>query len=333
MLAMTLHVPAPVETQPLHPEEREDPTPGAGEVLIEVLACGVCHTDLHIVEGELPSHRLPVVPGHQVVGWVRSAGAGVARVSRGDLVGVPWLNRVCGRCPYCLSGRENLCESPCFTGYDVDGGFAKLFCAHQEAVYDLPDGYQPLELAPLLCGGVIGYRAYQASGVPAGGVLGLFGFGSSAHLVLQMARLEGAEGAVFTRNPTHRQVARQLGAMFTGGSEETPPRLLDGAIVFAPAGNLVKRALELCRPGARVVHAGIYATAIPEIPYSLLYGERSVQSVTNSTQSDVRSFLALARRHHFQVEVESFPLQEANRVLRMLKESRIQASAVLVPPS
>lgn len=307
------------------PEPRDD------EVLVEVRACGVCHTDLHIVEGELPAHRLPLVPGHQIVGRVVEVGKSVTEVAPGDLVGTPWLFSVCGECPFCRRGKENLCEKARFTGYDVDGGYAEYFLAHQDSVYPLPQGYEVVELAPLLCGGVIGYRAYRASGVGKGDILALFGFGSSAHLVLQMALFEGQEVFVFTRSPHHQELARKLGASFVGGAEDAPPLLFNAAIVFAPSGFLIRKALEHLAPGGKVVAAGIYATPIPEIPYELIYRERSIQTVANSTRQDVREFLALAGKHRFQVTTEVYPLEEANAVLEKLKRRGITASAVLVP--
>lgn len=307
------------------------PEPGDKEVLVEVQACGVCHTDLHIVEGELPAHRLPLIPGHQIVGKVVQVGKDVSGIAPGDLVGTPWLFSVCGVCLFCQRGKENLCENARFTGYDVDGGYAEYFLAQKDSVYPLPQGYEVVELAPLLCGGVIGYRAYRATGLEEGDILALFGFGSSAHLVLQMARYEGHDVFVFTRSPHHKELARQLGAAFVGDAEEEPPVPFQAAIVFAPSGVLIRKALEHLAPGGRVVAAGIYATPIPEIPYELIYRERSIQSVANSTRRDVREFLAMAGRYHFAVSTEVYPLEEANTVLEKLKKREITASAVLVP--
>ncbi|MCS7241893.1 zinc-dependent alcohol dehydrogenase family protein [Candidatus Caldatribacterium sp.] len=307
------------------------PEPGDGGVLVAVQACGVCHTDLHIVAGELPARRLPIVPGHQIVGKVVQVGRNVSDVACGDLVGTPWLFSVCGECAFCRRGKENLCENARFTGYDVDGGYAEYFLAHRDSVYPLPQGYEVTELAPLLCGGVIGYRAYRTLGLEKGDILALFGFGSSAHLVLQMARFEGHEVFVFTRSPHHRDLARRLGAVFVGDAEEKPPIPFQAAIVFAPSGALIRKALEHLAPGGKVVAAGIYATPIPEIPYELIYKERSVQSVANSTRSDVREFLAVARQYRFMVSTEVYPLGEANTVLEKLQKREIKASAVLVP--
>lgn len=307
------------------------PAPGEKEVLVQVQACGVCHTDLHIVAGELPAHRLPVIPGHQIVGRVVATGKNVTRVAPQDLVGTPWLFSVCGACPMCRKGKENLCEHARFTGYDVDGGYAEYFLAQEDSVYPLPSGYDVVELAPLLCGGVIGYRAFRASEVGKGDILALFGFGSSAHLVLQMARFAGCEVFVFTRSPHHQELARRLGASFVGDAEATPPLPFHGAIVFAPSGALIRKALEHLAAGGKVVAAGIYATPIPEIPYELIYRERSIQSVANSTRRDVQELLALAGEYRFQVTTEVYPLEAANTVLEKLGRREITASAVLVP--
>ena len=331
MRALVLEKPAPIETDPLLLCDLPLPQISEEEVLIRIRACGVCRTDLHIVEEEIPHHLLPLIPGHQIVGVVEEVGEKVKDLSPGELVGVPWLNRVCGRCRFCQDGRENLCESALFTGYDVLGGYAEYVATHQEAVYKLPEGYKDEELAPLRCGGVIGYRAYRMSGVKKGDTLGIFGFGSSAHLVAQIAKIEGVEIFVFTRSPEHQLLARDLGASFAGRAEDHPPHLLTSAIIFAPAGNLVKNALLYLERGGAVIMAGIYSTPLPEIPYSLLYWERSIKSVANSTRQDVRELLDFAQKHHLEAKTEIFPLTEANRVLQLLKESKIKASAVLKP--
>ncbi|MCX6090961.1 MAG: zinc-dependent alcohol dehydrogenase family protein [Candidatus Atribacteria bacterium] len=329
MRAMVLDQPAPVEQNPLRFRDISTRKPGRNELLLQVLACGVCHTDLHIVEGELPTHKLPVVPGHQIIGKVEEAGE--LEFQKGQRVGVPWLHTSCGRCEYCQRGEENLCENARFTGYDVDGGYAEYVTVDCRAAYPLPEGYRDDQLAPLLCGGVIGYRAYRLSGVQKGEVLGLYGFGSSAHLVLQMALWEGVEVFVMTRSPEHQRLARSLGASFSGSSENRLPCPLHAAIIFAPAGELVLRALAVLRRGGRVITAGIYSSPIPSMDYRFLYQEHKVQSVTNSTRDDVRGVLALASHAHFQVETELFPLSEANRVLQLLKTSKVRASAVLQP--
>lgn len=331
MKAVRLNRPASIESSPLQVIELPRPKPREEEVLLRVNACGVCHTDLHLAEGELPPHRLPLILGHQIVGTVEEVGKKVKGIKTGDLVGVPWLNRVCGQCKFCQKGKENLCLEAQFTGYDVDGGYAEFTSIHQQAVYHLPSGYQPEELAPLLCGGVIGYRSYRLTSVKKGDTLALYGFGSSAHLVLQMALFEGIEVFVFTRSLEHQQLARNLGASFVGKAGDVPPHPVDGTIIFAPAGNLVKDALNIMDPGGKVVTAGIYSTPIPQIPYELIYQERAIQSTANSTQRDIRELLELAGQVRLQPQIEVFPLEMANQVLQKLKRSEIKASAVLKP--
>lgn len=328
---MVLEKQAPCDLSPLTLRELSIPEPGDDEVLVKVEACGVCHTDLHIVEGELPAHRLPLVPGHQIVGRVVERGRSVTEISPGERVGTPWLYSVCGECAFCRKGKENLCPRARFTGYDVDGGYGECFLARRENIYPLPEGYESPEIAPLLCGGVIGYRAYRATETEEGDILALFGFGSSAHLVLQMCHFEGKEVFVFTRSSHHQELARKLGAAFVGRAEDDPPVSFHAAIVFAPSGFLIRRALENLTPGGKVVAAGIYATPIPETPYALIYQERSVQSVANSTRRDVWELLEMARRYRFQVFYETYPLEQANEVLKKLKDGQIRASAVLVP--
>lgn len=331
MRAMVLERQAPCETMPLVMGELPLPRPRKEEVLIKVEACGVCHTDLHILEGDLPAHRLPLVLGHQIVGRVVERGEEVTRVKGGERVGIPWLHWVCGECSMCRRGRENLCERAIFTGYDVDGGYAEYVLAHQDSVYPLPTGYEAPEAAPLLCGGVIGYRAYRACALEKGDTVALFGFGSSAHLVLQVARFEEKKVFVFTRSPEHQELAWKLGASFVGRAEDNPPHPFQAAIVFAPSGSLVRKALEHLAPGGRVVAAGIYATPLPEIPYELLYQERSIQSVANSTRGDVVGLLDTAGKFRFSVHFETYPLERANEVLLKLKRGQIRASAVLIP--
>lgn len=329
MQAMVLEKIAPIESSPLVFKKVTLRDIQGDEVLIKVSACGVCHTDLHIVEGELPPHKLPLIPGHQIVGRVVEKGEEAQNLDVGQRVGVPWINQVCGECRFCKQGMENLCENALFTGYDLDGGYAEFAVFKESAVYPLPDGYTDEEFAPLLCGGVIGYRAYRKSGVKGGDLLGLFGFGSSAHLVAQMALFEGVRVFVFTRSPEHQKLAWELGASFVGRAEDAPPEKLDAAIIFAPVGYLVKVALEYLHPGGRVVTAGIYSTPIPEIPYQLIYGERCLQSVANSTRKDVQELIEFAEKLRFRTQIELFPLEEANRALLLLKESKIRASAVL----
>jgi propanol-preferring alcohol dehydrogenase len=329
MMVMELERPALIELDPLVARERPIRKPLPEEILIQVSACGVCHTDLHIVEGELPPHRLPLIPGHQIVGRVSAIPESENDFKKGDLVGVPWLHTVCKKCDYCQRGQENLCNTASFTGYDVDGGYAEYVTVNREAVYHLPFGYADEELAPLLCGGVIGYRAYQAAGLRKGDVLGLFGFGSSAHLVLQMALHDGLRVYVVTRSPEHQKLAKKLGADFAGSIDDRLPRPLRAAILFAPVGDLVVKALSLMEKGGRVIHAGIYSSPLPGMDYSLIYGERVITSVTNSTRNDVKKLLEFAEKMHFHIQTETYSLSEANQVLQLLKQSRIKASAVL----
>lgn len=326
---MLLSAPSPVEHEPLALAESAIPQPGPGEVRLRVHACGICHTDLHIVEGELPAHRLPLIPGHQVVGVVDALGPGVTQPLPGERAGVAWLGGTDGRCHFCRSGMENLCVSPTFTGYDRDGGYAEYTLARADFVYPLPEGFPDLQAAPLLCAGIIGYRALRLSAILPRGRLGLYGFGASAHIAIQVARYWGCEVHVMTRGEEHRRLATELGAVWTGRAEDAPSSALDGAIIFAPAGQLVPQALRALRPGGTLALAGIYMTPIPELDYALLYGERVLRSVANSTREDARELLALAAAIPIHTEVEVFPLQEANRALRRLKEGLIRGAGVL----
>lgn len=330
MRAMVLHSPKLAEASPLTAEDVPAPKLAAGQLLIRVSACGVCHTDLHVVEGELPLPKLPLIPGHQIVGTVAGLGEGATGFQVGERVGVPWLHKTCGVCDYCAAGSENLCESAEFTGYHVDGGFAEFVVAQAGFVYHLPAGYDDLQAAPLLCAGVIGFRALRLSGVKPGGRLAMYGFGGSAHVAIQVARQWGCEVDVMTRNPAHREHALSLGASWTGGAEDAPPAKHDAAVIFAPAGGLVPIALRNLRRGGTVALAGIYMTPIPEMDYgSLLYHERSVKSVANSTRQDVIDLLDLAPRVPIKTSVEVFELTEANAALLAMKESRITGAGVL----
>lgn len=332
MKAMVLEKCGPVESGPLVLRDLPLPRPGRGEILLRVTACGICHTDLHIIEGDLPFRKVPLIPGHQIVGVVEEVGEGVTAWRRGDRAGVAWLNRTCGECGFCREGRENLCERGRFTGYDFDGGFAEYTVQSEDFVYPLAGGYSDRETAPLLCAGIIGYRALKLSGIRPGGRLGLFGFGSSAHLALQVARYWGCEVFVFTRGEHHRRLARELGAVWTGGAEDEPPARLDSAVIFAPAGALVPAALRHTRRGGTVVCAGIYMTPIPGFDYnSLLYHERTLRSVANSNREDGRELLALAPQIPLRTEVTVFPLEEANQALALLKQGRLTAAGVLEP--
>ncbi len=327
---MVLAQQKPVEESPLEPQEIPQPAPGPGEIRVRVRTCGVCHTDLHIVEGDLPPKRVPVVPGHQIVGVVDGIGAGVRGFREGDRVGIPWLYSTCGECAYCRKGLENLCENARFTGYHVDGGYAEATVISESFAYPVPDAFSDLDAAPLLCAGVVGYRALRLSNVAPGERLGMYGYGASAHVIHQVARHMGCEVCVFTRAESHRELARKLGATWVGGAKDQPPGMLDSAIMFAPAGPLVLDALRVLRKGGTLALAGIHMTPIPEIDYdSLLYHERIIRSVANSTRQDVRDFLRVAAEVPVRTEVETFRLEDANRALQAMKHSKIPAAGVL----
>lgn len=328
---MVLGAPAPVETRPLAPAERPEPSAGPGEVVVRVEACAVCRTDLHVVEGDLPASRRPVVPGHQVVGRVEAVGAGVA-LRPGSRVGAAWLHASCQACRFCLSGRENLCLAPRFTGYDEDGGYAEKLKARADFLYPLEESDDPAAVAPLLCAGIIGYRALKRCAVKPGGRLGLYGFGGSAHIALQAARSWACEVLVFTRGESRRALARELGASWTGEPGERPPKPLDAAVLFAPSGDLVPLALEALDRGGTLAIAGIHLSAIPPLDYARhLFQEKTVLSVTANTREDGRELLALARRAGIQTKVREFPLARANEALLALKTGGIDGSAVLRP--
>jgi alcohol dehydrogenase, propanol-preferring len=317
--------------EPLFARELDDPEPGIGEVRLRVAACAVCRTDLHVVDGELARPMLPLVPGHQIVGRIDRVGPGVDRFAPGDRVGVPWLARACGVCRFCLSERENLCDAPLFTGYTRHGGFAELAVADAAFALPLPDSVGPdAEAAPLLCAGLIGYRALRAAGdAPR---LGLWGFGAAAHIVIQIARDEGREAYVFTRPGDRRSqlFARELGAVWAGGTDERPPALLDASIIFAPVGALVPAALALADKGGRVVCAGIHMSDLPSFPYRLLWGERVLLSVANLTRRDGDELLARACGAPIRTRVTRYRLADANRALDDLRGGRIDGAAVLV---
>jgi propanol-preferring alcohol dehydrogenase len=315
--------------EPLRESELRPLEPGRGQVIVSVAACGVCRTDLHIVDGELPDPKLPLVPGHQAVGRVAAAGEAAERFRPGDRVGVPWLGWTCGECRYCLSGRENLCDRARFTGYHLDGGYAEQLAADERFCLPLPEGTPDVEAAPLLCAGLIGYRALRLAGDPYR--LGLYGFGASAHVVAQVARHQGRRVFAFTRegDAETQAFARELGAEWAGDAADPPPEELDAAIVFAPAGELVPTALAALAKGGTVVCAGIHMSDIPSFPYALLWGERSVRSVANLTRRDGEEFLALAPRIPVRAEVEAFPLAEANEALTRLRTGRVHGAAVL----
>jgi propanol-preferring alcohol dehydrogenase len=328
--AMVLHAPAPIESAPLRVAERPPPAPGPDDVLVRVTACGVCRTDLHVVEGDLPPVRASVVPGHQVVGRVVATGVRARGFAPGDRVGVAWLRHTCGVCPYCARGRENLCEAATFTGYHADGGYADYCVAPAAFAYALPAGLGDVHVAPLLCAGIIGYRALTLAGVHAGERLGMYGFGSSAHITLQIARARGVEVYVWTRESTHRDLARRLGAAWAGDLGEAPPAPTEGAIVFAPVGALVPVALRHLAPGGTLALAGIYMTDIAGFPYADIFRERVVRSVTANTRADGRAFLAEAATASVRAEVTPFALEDANRALLALKRGQVHGSGVLV---
>jgi propanol-preferring alcohol dehydrogenase len=326
---MLLETPAPAENSPLHLADLTDPIPAPNEVRVRVHCCGLCHTDLHIIEGDLPLPRLPLVPGHQIVGTVDAIGVNVRTLKAGDRVGIPWLHSTDGTCPYCQRRTENLCEQARFTGYHVHGGYAESCVVREDFAHPLPAAFSDENAAPLLCAGVIGYRSYRLSGAHHGQRLGLYGFGASAHLVLQLARHQGCDVYVFTRAGAHRQLAEKLGAVWVGSAEETPPHPLDASIIFAPAGSLVPQALGHLRKAGTIALAGITMTQVPPLDYNLLYHERVLRSVANSTRQDCRDFLRIAAEIPVQTEIRVYPLAEANRALQDLKQSKLEAAGVL----
>jgi propanol-preferring alcohol dehydrogenase len=327
MRAMVLEAPG----QPLRWKEVAQPKPSAGEVLLRVGACAVCRTDLHVVDGELSGPKLPLIPGHEIVGTVVATGANADRFKVGDRVGVPWLGWTCGKCVYCRSGRENLCDQALFTGYTLDGGYAEFKVADQRYCFRIPDMYHDAEAAPLLCAGLIGYRSLaKTMGAKR---VGLYGFGAAAHIVSQVARFEGREIYAFTRDgdAEGQKFAKSLGAVWAGSSSQRPPKQLDAAILFAPVGQLVPLALKAVAKGGIVVCGGIHMSDIPSFPYSLLWEERSICSVANLTRQDGDEFLALAPRVPVKTSVETFPLAQANEALSQLRTGRIKGAAVLIP--
>ena len=329
---MLLDAPAPIETHPLRLDDVPVGDPAAGEVRIRVHACGVCRTDLHVVEGDLEAKRSPIIPGHQVVGVIDGLGADVEERAIGERVGVAWLNRTCGCCSFCTSHRENLCDAPEFTGWTVHGGFAEYIVAPASFTYPLPNGFTDLQAAPLLCAGIIGYRCLRQTGIEdwAGARLGLYGFGAAGHVAIQIARARGAEVYVCTRDrERHQALAEELGAAWTGGAVDRPPVPLDAGIVFAPAGEIVPPALSHLEKGGTLVLGGIHMSPIPELRYELLYRERVVRSVANNTREDGREFLREAAAVPVRTHTETFPLEEANLALDRLKHDAIRGAAVL----
>jgi propanol-preferring alcohol dehydrogenase len=331
MKAMVVHNPKPIADQPLTLVDLPTPEPRAGEVLVKVEVCGVCRTDLHVTEGDLPPHRSPVVPGHEAVGTVAKLGPGSGRfVNEGDRVGIAWLHASCGSCVYCQRGEENLCTTPRFTGYDENGGYAEYLTAPEDFVYPLPSSVLSVEIAPLLCAGIIGYRALRRSDVRPGQRLGLYGFGASAHIVIQVARYWDCEVYVATRGDKHRKLAKEMGAIWVGEATDTPPEKLHSAIIFAPAGELVPLALAALDRGGTLALAGIYMTDIPSMNYTThLFYEHNIRSVTANTRQDGRELLQLAKDIPLHTRTEEFPLEKANEALWRLRHDQINGAAVL----
>ena len=327
MRAMVLEKPG----TPLVMRERPTPAPASGDILVEIAACGVCRTDLHVVDGELPDPKLPIVPGHEIVGRVVALGADVAGFAIGERVGIPWLGYTCGVCPYCSDDRENLCDRPLFTGYTRDGGYATHAVADARYCFPLPEHGDDAEVAPLLCAGLIGWRSYRMAGE--GRTLGLYGFGAAAHILAQVAAWQGRRVYAFTRDGDEaaQAFARSLGAAWAGGSNEMPPEPLDAAIIFAPVGALVPAALAAVKKGGRVVCGGIHMSDIPSFPYRLLWEERHIVSVANLTRADAREFLGVVAQAGVKTQVTRYPLEQANEALADLRAGRLEGAAVLVP--
>src|SRR5260370_29502146 len=329
MKACVLRASAAIETNPLEYADVAMPRPKSGEVLVRVRACGVCRTDLHVIEGELPPRKSPVIPGHQVVGVIEELGDGARRFAAGVRVGIAWLHQTDGTCEYCRSGAENLCDHPVFTGYSVDGGYAEYIVATQDFVYTIPEGFPDEQAAPLLCAGIIGFGSLRLSGIKPGGRLGFYGFGAAAHVAIQVARHWNVEVAASTRDARHQKLARDLGAAWAGGTFDEPPKKLDAAIVFAPAGEIVPAALKALKKGGVLVLGGIHMSPIPSFNYDLLHQERVVRDLANNTRQDGEDFLRVAAEIPIRTHVQMFALREANRALNALKNDAIPGAAVL----
>ena len=329
MRACFLRTPAKVETNPLEYGEFPEPEPGVGEVLVRVKVCGVCRTDLHVIEGELPPKVSPVIPGHQVVGVIEKLGPGAKRFAVGTTVGIAWLHKTDGTCEYCRRGEENLCDAAQFTGYSVNGGYAEHIVAPEAFIYALPSGFSEQQAAPLLCAGIIGYRCLKLAGAARGEKLGFYGFGAAAHVAIQVARHWGVKVYASTRDAKHQRLAMELGAQWTGGTLEAPPAKLDAAIVFAPAGEIVPAALQALRKAGRLILGGIHMSPIPSFGYDLLYEERMIRSVANNTRRDGEEFLSLAAEIPIHTKVRMYPLADANNALNALKNDAIPGAAVL----
>jgi propanol-preferring alcohol dehydrogenase len=331
MQAWAVDVPGPMASHPLRRIERPIPAPGAGQVRVRVRVCGVCRTDLHLAEGDLTPKRHLVIPGHEVVGVVDELGSGCSRLRAGERVGVPWLAHTCGSCKFCRAGRENLCTAPSFTGWDLDGGYAEYVVVDEDYAYRLPASFGDEDIAPLLCAGIIGYRALRRSQLPSGGRLGIWGFGGSAHITAQIAIAEGARVHVLTRSPEARELALSLGAASVGADNDPPPEPLDAAILFAPVGTLVLPVLAALDRGGTLAIAGIHLTDIPPLNYARhLFGERTLCSVTANTRGDGEEFLDLAARVSVRVSTKAYPLAQAEDALIDLEEDRVNGAAVLV---
>jgi propanol-preferring alcohol dehydrogenase len=331
MKAMLLRRHAPIHERPLELSDLPDPEPGDDEILVRVRVCAICRTDLHVIEADLPSERLPIVPGHQVVGVVERSGSGCRRFSPGDRVGIAWLRRTCGSCESCARGAENLCEASRYTGYHEHGGYAEKAVVHEDFAYAIPETFSDLDAAPLLCAGIIGYRALQRSEVPDGGRVALYGFGSSAHVVIQIARQRGCEVLVATRGESHRELARCMGATWVGDTFDTMPVPPDGSIVFAPVGTVVPAALRSVRKGGTVALAGIYMSPVPEMDYeTCLFHEKNLRSVEANTRRDGEELLQEAAAIPIRPSVNSFALEDANEALIRLADDRIDGTGVLV---
>jgi propanol-preferring alcohol dehydrogenase len=327
---MILREAAPIENRPLEPVDVPRPSPGPGQALVRVRYCGVCHTDLHTVEGEIRPSRMPIIPGHQVVGVVEALGDGASGLDIGQRVGLAWLGRTCGTCEYCARGDENLCPNALFNGFDLDGGYAEYVLVDAEFAYAIPEGFGDVQAAPLLCAGIIGYRALRRARVRPGSRVGLYGFGASAHVAIQALVHWGCETYVFSRSDSHRALAERLGAAWTGETGDDPPATIDSGIVFAPAGEIVPEALRVLSKGGTLALAGIYMTPIPALDYERhLYHEKALVSVTASTRKDGRELLELAARIPIRTETSVFPLEDANEVLLKLKNGGIDGAAVL----
>ncbi len=332
MKACVLKSVSPIENNPLELTEVPKPECGPGQILVKVSVCGICRTDLHVIEGELPRQVMPIIPGHQVIGRVVELGAGVTNIKPGDRVGIPWLHQTCGECEFCCDGKENLCENATFTGWLVNGGFAQYISAPADFVYQIPEVFSDEEASPLLCAGIIGFRSLRLSGITGespGKRLGIYGFGAAAHIAIQVAMHWGVDVYAFTRDERHRKLASDLGAAWSGGSDDEPPRKLDSIIVFAPAGELVVSALKALKKGGTLALGGIHMSTIPPLDYQLLYHERIVRSVANNTRQDGIDFLRIAAEIPIKPRTQVFNLAEANSALNALKHDAIRGAAVL----